>query len=1024
LDFSPGDCPRCGFGNYAHEEFCGGCGVRLEVAEAPGRAEAERRQLTVMFCDLVGSTALSGTLDPEELREHIVAFQRCCAQAVERFDGFVARYMGDGLLVYFGYPRAQEDSAERAVRAGLAVVSDVAGLSSERFDPHVRVGIATGRVVVGDIIGTGASEERAVVGETPNLAARLQSLAHPDAVVLSGRTRRLVGEAFEMEDLGRHPLKGFDEPVRAWRAIAERRATSLAPSGPEGQLAGRGVELRTLRDRWTAAIEGHGHVVELVGESGAGKTHLLAHFAGGLADTVLRHQCRRHDQAVGLHPIRDRIGVEAGLELADDVAQRREKLRAWVEGWSDDLDTDVPGIHALFSVDDRPDLSPDARREELLRSLDRELRAHLRRGPVLLAFEDVQWLDALTEAFLDRVLPGAVRESVLTVLTRRPDTDGRRGATALPLGPLPEDEALQLVTRIDPELPEATAAQIVDRGGGLPGFLVELTRAVGSGSTVPETLLDSLAAQLDRLGADRDLAQVAAVIGREFSPELLRHLALADLDRKLGALVRAEIVVPNGTGYTFRHPLLREVAYDSLLKRSRRELHDRIATVLIDDLPDAARADPSSVARHLAQAARPWEAASWYERAAERATRQGAAEEAMTLLQRALERVEPALSATQGEANSADSDHRAHTEQVARTLTRLARVGRFVASAEDTRALLDRARALAEAHDLAAVLARIYTEYGNLYFRLGDPEACTAAHRRSLDEARRAGDEQAEAIALGGLADAALALGDTMGCERLAEQSAEAAERHGDALTAGLYGGLAAWSAAWNMRFEAADALAVRAVRSIERSRHLRSQMSVDNARFLIGLSTLDIEAAQRAEDALRASPAMAQSFLAAVAQWNDAWLARLRGLDYEADVRAFLSSPAGSGPLRLNVRSLLLSHEPEEAYHDLLSTLLTEMHDVFMVGVLDLPIEMVYAQIARRDFSRMAEVLEGLERRMAKADLPAARLWMDAGAAVAAWWDAPDDDAAIAALDAVKQRARGSAEHLLWTLDQLGHPP
>jgi class 3 adenylate cyclase/tetratricopeptide (TPR) repeat protein len=1007
LDFSPVDCARCGFANYAHEDYCGACGVRNETAAAPARVEAERRQLTVMFCDLVGSTALSGNLDPEELREHILAFQRFCAEVVERFDGFVARYMGDGLLVYFGYPRAHEDSAERAVRAGLALLTGVSELRSARFDPQVRVGIATGRVIVGDLLGSGASEERAVVGETPNLAARLQSLAAPDTVVLSSRTRRLVGEAFDLEDLGRHTLKGFDVPVSAWRALAERRTATAAPLGP---LVGREVELRMLRDRWEATRRGHGHVVELVGEAGAGKSHLLGHFSAGLDGVVLHHRCRRHKQTVGLHPLQDRIGLAAGLDIADDAALRRQRLRAWVQDWSTDPETDAPAIHALFAVGEGPELSPETLQADLLLTLGRELRAHLRRGSVLLAFEDAQWLDALTTAFLDQELPGAASQRLMVVLTRRADIGARRGATSLPLGPLDDAGSRALVTQLAPELPVQTIREIVDRAGGLPGFLVELTRAAGTGSAVPETLHDSLAAQLDRLGPDRELAQVAAVVGREFSTELLRRMALVELDRRMRALVRAEIVVPLGAGHAFRHPLLQEVAYDSLLKSSRQGYHDRIATVLLEQLPDAAHADPAAVARHLALAGRRWEAATWYDQAAQRANNQGAVPEGMTLVGAGLDLVEPVLDPT-------DADQ---AEQVARSLTWLARIGRFKVDVDETRALLDRAWALADRHDLSAVRARIHTEWGNLYFRLGNAEACAASHQRALEEARRAGDKVAEATALGGLSDAYLAAGDTVRCAAAATRCVEVAERHDNVLSVGIYAGLAAWACAWNLDFEQGEALAIRAEGAIARSRHLRSQMSVDNARFLMAMGVLDLDGARHALEELQASPAMAQSFMVGVIHWNDCVLARLIGEPYEDRARAFLGTPQGMGAQRLNARSLILPFEPEQAYHELLSAILEEMQQVFMIGVLSLPIELNYAQLVRRDLSRMDEVLEALEHRFSGGDIPLARLWMQAGAAAAAAWPTPEDPAARAALAEIINRATVHARPLARLLDGL----
>jgi class 3 adenylate cyclase/predicted ATPase len=646
------------------------------ATEPTRRDEAERRQLTIMFCDLVGSTALSTRLDPEDLRDIIAAYHRAVAEMIGQFGGFVAKYMGDGVLAYFGYPQAHEDDAERAVSAALALVAAIGRLETgERL--QLRIGIATGLVVVGDLIGTGEAQERGVVGETPNLAARMQQLAPPNGVVVAEGTRRLLGELFELRDLGVVVVKGFAAAGPVWQVLRPNaveshfealRAASLTP------LVGREEELDLLVRLWHRAASGEGQAVLISGEPGIGKSRLTAAFRDRLAGeayTRPRYFCSPHHQDSALYPFISQLERAAGFEREDPVEKKFEKLEAVLAPAApppEDMGllAELLSLPARFSL---PPWTPQRRREKTFKALLCQLEALARQKPVLMVFEDLHWIDPSSRELLDRMIERITSLPVLLLVTFRPEFAppwiGLSQVTALTLSRLDRHRGLAMVENIagDTGFSSEIAAEVVERADGVPLFVEELTKAVleasGSGAevekalagavspsaAVPATLHASLMSRLDRLGqATKEIAQMAAAIGREFSYELLAPIAErrdAEFQDALGRLTDAGLVfhrsAPPHATYLFKHALVRDAAYGSLLRRRREELHARIASVLERDFADRVAAEPELLARHLTDAGLFEKAIPWWVRAGERATERSANREAIAHFKRGID---------------------------------------------------------------------------------------------------------------------------------------------------------------------------------------------------------------------------------------------------------------------------------------------------------------------------------------------------------------------------------------------------
>ncbi len=650
-----------------------------EPAEAADPAAAERRQLTVMFCDLVGSTALSARLDPEELREVIGRYHRRSAGIIAKSGGFVARYMGDGVLAYFGYPQAHEDDAERAVRAGLELAAAASTLDDGAGAAlQVRVGIATGLAVVGDLLGEGAAREQAVVGDTPNIAARLQALAGPDMVIIDGGTRRLLGELFEYRAVGPVTLKGFAEPLPLWQvtgasAVVSRFAALRATTTP---LVGRDEEVDLLMRRWQQAKGGDGSVVLISGEAGIGKSRIaetIVERLRGEPYTRLRYYCSPHHQDSALYPAISQFERAAGFRREDSAAQRLDKLEAVLALATGDPREAAPLLAALLSIptgDRYPplDLSPQKQKDLTLKAFVAQVEGLAARQPLLMVVEDAHWGDPSSRDLFDLIIDRVASLPVLAIVTFRPEFSppwvGRSHVTLLSLNRLRPRQRAEMISQVTggKALPREIADQIIDRTDGVPLFIEELTKAVVESGVladagdrwtmagplppfaIPTSLNASLLARLDRLAPVREVAQIGAALGRQFSHELISAVASMpqrQLDDALTLLVGNELIFRRGSPpdaeYTFKHALVQDAAYSTLLRSTRQQLHSRIIATLESRFPEIAATRLLDMARHCAEAGLVDKAVSYLLQAGRQAIARWALAEAVAQLRKGLD---------------------------------------------------------------------------------------------------------------------------------------------------------------------------------------------------------------------------------------------------------------------------------------------------------------------------------------------------------------------------------------------------
>jgi class 3 adenylate cyclase/tetratricopeptide (TPR) repeat protein len=772
------ECSRCGAMVSSKSRYCDQCGAAQLVGlgdecrtawKGPRRSSAidnasgasstiavptvaahapmaERRQLTVMFCDLVGSTALSSRLDPEDLSEVIGMYQSCVADTVARFGGFVARVVGDGTLVYFGYPEAVEDDAERAVNAGLATVSAVSGLALPHgYVPQVRVGIATGLVVIGHLMEREDPQAYEAIGETPNLAARLQGLAGPNEVAIAHDTRKLVADLFDCRDRGTIEVKGFGAPVQVWQVLRASGLTSrshLLHTSTHTPLVGRAEELAFLKARWEQARRGNGQVVLLLAEPGLGKSRLVVALREHLeseAHTCISCFCSPHHQDSALYPMIGQIERAAGFQLDDTAELRMAKLASVVPVSPPNAD-EFALLAELLSLP-LPDrgakrhLSSQEMRRNTFDLLIRQIESATLQMPLLMVFEDAHWSDATSLELLDLLLERVPSLPLLLVITSRsvfsPAWIGRHHVAFLGLNHLNQDEGAALIRQVlgHRSLRRTIVDEIVEHADGVPLFLEELTKAVletGVAESeaalaraslrtlaVPTTLHASLMARLDRLGpATKEIACVGAAIGREFSYDLLAAVMRwtdAELEPALDRLVDAGLVFRRGTGgpvtFLFKHGLVQDAAYGTLLRSKRLLLHARIADALQQLFPQLVDQQPELLARHLTEAAKFEDALQFWCLAADRALRSSAYREVAGHCTRGLQILE----------SVGQDDAQLRTELMLQLQLGIAQTATLGPAAPAMFNAFDRARQIAEGlHDqstLAAALLGLWAHY-------------------------------------------------------------------------------------------------------------------------------------------------------------------------------------------------------------------------------------------------------------------------------------------------------------------------
>ena len=637
-----------------------------ESRALPPEDAAERRQLTVMFCDLSGSTALSARLDPEDMRHVIRAYQDACSGVVARYDGFLAKFMGDGILAYFGFPNAHEDDAERAVRAGLEIVGVVGALRTRTTEKlQVRIGIATGLVVVGDLVGKGTAQEQAVVGDTPNLAARLQGIALPGQVVIAEATRRLLGDVFDNTDLGGQSLKGIAGQPSAYGVIGERVAESrfeARASGAMSNMVGRDHELGLMLERWKQAKVGEGQLVLLSGEAGIGKSRLTRGMIDAISPEVhirMSCQCSPYHSDSPLYPIIQQLTFAAGFRHDDDNDDKLDRLEKVLVG----TESDRPLIAALLGLQTEARygplrLTPQQQRVRTMQALVDQLVGLSRGKPVLFVLEDAHWIDATTLELVEFCLDRVASARVMMLVTTRPNFQhgfgGHPIVTKLALNRLGREQMTSIVNRLTKgkTLPAELLDIIAAKTDGVPLFVEEITKTVLelgelretvsayqlagplSRLTIPSTLYDSLMARLDRLQPVKEVAQTAACIGRDFDYRLLKAVSPLDdaaLQDALERLTSAELIfrrgAPPDSTYIFKHALVRDAAYENLLKTRRQTIHAKLVEAL-----EAIGAAPELLAHHATAAGMTEPAVRYWLKAGEQAAARSANKEAVSHL--------------------------------------------------------------------------------------------------------------------------------------------------------------------------------------------------------------------------------------------------------------------------------------------------------------------------------------------------------------------------------------------------------
>jgi class 3 adenylate cyclase/tetratricopeptide (TPR) repeat protein len=672
-------CPKCGAAIQPDERYCGECGIALgdaapaaaatDSARVVASAGGERRHLTVLFCDLVGSTEIAARLDPEEWRETVAAYHRAAAEAVTRYGGYVAQYLGDGVMAYFGWPEAHENDVERAARAGLAILESISQLNEKPIHTKLaaRVGIHSGAVVV----GAGVGKEADVFGDVPSIAARVQSLAEPGTVLITKETHRLVSGLFVVEDRGAQAVKGIERPLQLYRVIQPSglrgRLEAIAATRGVTGFVGRGEELRMLMECWESARDGAGQVVLITGEAGIGKSRLLHRFReqiAGIAHRWIEAAAAPFYQNTPFYPVSEmlrKLILWRDNEQPDDQLPRIENSLELVGlKPADSIPLIAPLLNLTMPIKYPPStMSPEQQRRRLLALLVEWFVRLTRPQPIVIVTEDLHWADPSTLELIQLMVEQGATVPLLLLYTARPEfcaTWPQRGhLTQITLKELSVGEVRAMIAELAAQraLADETVTAIVERAGGVPLFVEELTLAVlenGDAKLVtrgiPVTLRDSLMARLDRLGPAKEAIQLGAVIGSEFSYELLRAMhpvAEEDLRRTVRVLIDAQLIYEDEDAaeptYKFKHALIRDLAYEALLKTRRREAHQRVVHVIEERFAQIIESQPEVVAHHCAEAGLTTAGARYWRKAGQKAIERSAHKEAMAHLNRGLELV-------------------------------------------------------------------------------------------------------------------------------------------------------------------------------------------------------------------------------------------------------------------------------------------------------------------------------------------------------------------------------------------------
>ena len=865
----------------------------VDPGQDRGKGEAERRQMTIVFCDMVGSSALASRLDPEDMFVVVAAYQRCCMEVVTAHGGYVAQYLGDGVLAYFGFPAARENDAERAVRAGLALVEAIRRLKPRSdINLHARVGIDTGLVVIGDLLAQGVGNDDSVVGDTPNFAARLQAAAPPDGVAISANTRRLLGDLFEVQQIKAEALKGFPSRSEVWLVTGEGRAEGRFEARAAAGLTpmiGREHELQMMLHRWALARSGEGQVLLLIGDGGIGKSRLVDALNREMVEQPhirLRYFCSQFYASTALHPVIDQIRRAAGFTRQDDAETQRERLNGLLEGEEDPQR--AGGLLAtLCSVplaDRHPaqEMTPLERKQATFELLLRQAERLARRLPLLILFEDAHWIDPTTAELMALFVDRVRKLPALLVITGRPEFTPAWKAqphiTSLQLGRFSRQQAVDLIGRVagGRRLPSEVVQLILDKTDGVPLFVEELTKALietgaltvrgdnfaltGSLPTIsiPSTLHDSLMARLDRLATIKEVALWASALGRSFTLDQLAAVAPLESDeiaKALAKLVDAEMVYRHGLWadeiYEFRHALVQEAAYLSMLRARRQQMHARIGHVLEESFPEIAAGQPEILAHHYGEGGVLDKAWEYNLRAGDAAAARYASPEARTRYTRAREL-----------ARQLPQTPRARRREL-KAILKCASVAFGKAQIEADLRELQHARSIAQELDHEPRLAQVHYWIGRLDYVAGRFDSAVEHAGRSLALADRLEDHRQSASAANLLARIHCLRGEPAKGIAYAQRNAEQMRQIGNRIEEAAITGVLAFALALAARFDEAQAAGERARALSDRLDHLPTQAA---CHFFKGVShgwqgdievadpcfTRALELADRSGDAFR----------------------------------------------------------------------------------------------------------------------------------------------------------------------------